>query len=348
MGVKVTNNAYGTISAGIASGDTTITLDGGQGARFPTLGAGDYFYGTLIDTANNIEVVKVTARSTDSMTVVRGQDNTTARAYAIGDRFELRPTAALFDAIYTEAVADSTVPDGDKGDITVSSSGATWTVDNGAITDAKLASTLDLSSKTVTLPADVDGAQGLIINSRSYNSGYGTGARLVTSSQTWQTMPIGGTNRDSFAAPDNPNIRAFVKRRNDTHLRIKGWVPVYNANGGSGHGIRIQMCLSDVPATYNAGANYFTVGLLSDGMANGWGMDGYGGSTSSVTPIYYDTAHGGGTAQTNAQTASILSYTGTLYWFTQCYVWSSADNLYFIDYSGYAKFATFTVEEYIA
>lgn len=131
MGVKVTNNAYGTLSAGIASGDTTITLDGGQGARFPTLGAGDYFYGTLIDTSNNIEVVKVTARSTDSMTVVRGQDNTTARAYAIGDRFELRPTAALFDAIYTEAVADATPA-------------------TGSVTDTMLASTLDLSSKTIS------------------------------------------------------------------------------------------------------------------------------------------------------------------------------------------------------
>jgi hypothetical protein len=31
------------------------------------------------------------------MTVVRGQDNTTARAYSTNDRFELRPTAALFN-----------------------------------------------------------------------------------------------------------------------------------------------------------------------------------------------------------------------------------------------------------
>lgn len=115
MGVKVTNNGYATISAGITSTDTTITLDSGQGARFPTLGAGDYFFGTLVDTSNNIEIVKVTARSSDSMTVVRGQDNTTARAYAIGDRFELRPTAALFDDyqtqidnISTDVVSDTT------------------------------------------------------------------------------------------------------------------------------------------------------------------------------------------------------------------------------------------------
>jgi len=131
MGVKVTNNAYGTLSTGIDSSATTITLDGGQGSRYPSLGAGDYFYATLIDTANNLEVVKVTARSSDSMTVVRGQDNTTARAFAIGDRFELRPTAALFEAIYTEAVADAVPAD-------------------GSITAAKLASTLDLSGKTVT------------------------------------------------------------------------------------------------------------------------------------------------------------------------------------------------------
>jgi hypothetical protein len=61
------------------------------------LGAGDYFYATLIDTSNNLEIVKVTARATDTMTIVRAQDGTTARAYNVNDRFELRPTAALFN-----------------------------------------------------------------------------------------------------------------------------------------------------------------------------------------------------------------------------------------------------------
>jgi hypothetical protein len=110
MGVKVTNNAFGTLSASINTTDTTITLDSGQGARFPTLGASDYFYGTVIDTSNNLEIVKVTARSTDSMTVTRAQDNTTALSFAIGDRFELRPTAALFEDISDSAqvVSDTT------------------------------------------------------------------------------------------------------------------------------------------------------------------------------------------------------------------------------------------------
>jgi hypothetical protein len=108
MGLKVTNNAFGTLNAGINSSATTIVLTAGQGARFPTLSAGDYFYATLIDTSNNLEIVKVTARSTDTMTVVRGQDNTTARAYSTNDRFELRPTAALFNEITT--IAEAALP----------------------------------------------------------------------------------------------------------------------------------------------------------------------------------------------------------------------------------------------
>ena len=99
MGVKVTNNAFGTLSAGINSSVTTIALDAGQGAKFPTLTGSDFFFATIIDTSNNLEIVKVTARSNDSMTVVRGHDNTTARSFSTGDRFELRPVAALFEAL---------------------------------------------------------------------------------------------------------------------------------------------------------------------------------------------------------------------------------------------------------
>jgi hypothetical protein len=96
MGIKLTNNAFATLAAGINSSATSITLTSGQGARFPTLSAGDYFYATLIDTSNNLEIVKCTARSTDVLTVVRAQETTTARAYSTGDRIEIRLTAATF------------------------------------------------------------------------------------------------------------------------------------------------------------------------------------------------------------------------------------------------------------
>lgn len=110
MGIKHANNATATLASGIGTGDTAISLTAGHGARFPTLGTTDYFYGTLADASNNLEIVKVTARAGDSLTVVRAQDGTSAKAYSAGDKFELRPTnawARAMDQEWIEAISTS-------------------------------------------------------------------------------------------------------------------------------------------------------------------------------------------------------------------------------------------------
>ena len=102
MAVKFANNAYSTLASGITDSATSITRTTGEGARFPTPTGGDYFLATLIDASNNLEIVKCTTRSTDVLTVVRAQESTTGRAYATGDRIELRITAGVLEALYDD------------------------------------------------------------------------------------------------------------------------------------------------------------------------------------------------------------------------------------------------------
>lgn len=99
MAIKFTNNASATLASSISNSATSISLTTGQGAYFPSLSGGDIFYATLVDSSNNLEIIKVTARSTDTLTVVRAQDNTTARAYTAGDKVELRPVAVVMNEL---------------------------------------------------------------------------------------------------------------------------------------------------------------------------------------------------------------------------------------------------------
>ena len=81
----VTNNAVGTLASSMSDSVLTAVLNSGQGALFPNPVGDQYFYVTLVDASNNKEIVKVTARSLNTLTIVRAQDNTTARAFDAGD-----------------------------------------------------------------------------------------------------------------------------------------------------------------------------------------------------------------------------------------------------------------------
>lgn len=99
MVMKFANNAASTLAGGISSSATSLSVQTGDGALFPTLGAGDYFYCTLQQAASltSIEIVKVTARTSDTFTIVRAQDNTTALAFSAADKVELRLVAAVLN-----------------------------------------------------------------------------------------------------------------------------------------------------------------------------------------------------------------------------------------------------------
>ena len=94
MAVLYTNNATTTLAAAITTSSTTLALSTGTGVLFPNPSSPDYFYVTLTNTGGTLEIVKCTSRATDTLTVVRAQEGTAAFAYSLGDKVELRVTAA--------------------------------------------------------------------------------------------------------------------------------------------------------------------------------------------------------------------------------------------------------------
>ncbi|WP_431613614.1 glycine-rich domain-containing protein [Enterobacter roggenkampii] len=82
------NNAQTVLAAGISASATSLTVNSGTGALFPAVTSGvSFFKLTLVDAATGqlSEIVHVTARTGDSMTIVRAQEGTTARAWSAND-----------------------------------------------------------------------------------------------------------------------------------------------------------------------------------------------------------------------------------------------------------------------
>ena len=105
MGVVFTNNAETTLAAAISSTSAT-SISVTSSSTFPTVGAGEYFYATISD-GTNLEIVKITAVSGTTWTVVRASDNTTARTFANGSTVQLRTTAALLTDIQENIASKS-------------------------------------------------------------------------------------------------------------------------------------------------------------------------------------------------------------------------------------------------
>lgn len=118
--IKFTNFAFSTIATGIDDEDTTIAVEPGHGVRFPEITLpGDFFYLTLENASLDREIVKVTARLNDAMTVVRGQDGTAPRMWNAGDPIALRLNAAGIEHMFNQVVradpfsGSALVPQGD-------------------------------------------------------------------------------------------------------------------------------------------------------------------------------------------------------------------------------------------
>lgn len=127
MPVILKNNAFSTLATAITASDTGIVV--ADGSKFPTLSAGEYFYATLVSPAGTTEIIKVTARVSNSLTVVRAQDGSSAASFQVGARLDMRVNAASIAEISDEA-----------SEISIADAGGYYTSGNveGALQEARV------------------------------------------------------------------------------------------------------------------------------------------------------------------------------------------------------------------
>ena len=110
--IKFTNNARTLLStSSLADDATSVSVD--DGSVFPSLSSGNYFYATLERASDSTtrEIVKVTARSGNDLTIVRAQDNTSATTFSADDIIELRVVAKALEDIRDAVITQEEVED---------------------------------------------------------------------------------------------------------------------------------------------------------------------------------------------------------------------------------------------
>lgn len=110
----VSNFAVAQLLTGIDADDTSMTVASGQGSRFPDPASGAYnlviwdsLYNSAAEAyhAGAAEIVRATALSTDTFTITRAQESTSAVAHNVSGRtynVELNATAKLFTDLNTQ------------------------------------------------------------------------------------------------------------------------------------------------------------------------------------------------------------------------------------------------------
>ena len=96
------NNATTTLAVAINTTATTIVLAAGTGVVFPAISTGQNFLATIFPSAGSspaAEVVLVTALSTDTLTVVRAQESTSAQSWGVGSQISQLITAGTMQRL---------------------------------------------------------------------------------------------------------------------------------------------------------------------------------------------------------------------------------------------------------
>lgn len=298
-----TNNASALLAGSITAGDTSLSVEAGKGSLFPSISGSEYFLCTLVNASGDREIVKVTARATDTFTIERAQEGTTAQSWTLNvTRVELRLTAAIINEM-VQKNGDTMAGDLNMDDNDITNA----RIDTPVITDGQAVGTAlrgaeDDASNEVVVPNDGTRATA-------------SGSKIITQADNLLTlMPIGsiimwfgtlGTLPSGWQICDGtggtPDLRnQFVRGAGGSGPALGGTGGASSASGSTGssgshnHGGNTgnhALTVAEMP-THAHGVRGSAVGGVATPLSGG-GSDGFSGH-SGAGPYSFQTQDAGG------------------------------------------------------
>ena len=248
-GLLFSNNASAALASSITTSSTTITVTTGAGAQFPGITGSNYFYATLTDSSNNLEIVKLTGRASDVLTVVRAQEGTTARAYAAADKIELRVTAAGMNS-FPQLGLDNTFTGANTFSGAVALNGTTTAVTQSSgdnttkvATTAFVTTGLQAAYPVGSIYMSTDSTNPSSLFGFGTWVAFGTGKMLISADGTYTAGSTGGAATTTLAETNLPShTHPFSATSGGTSTSLShahnllGSSNHYVADGGQGQG----------------------------------------------------------------------------------------------------------------
>lgn len=242
-----TNNAITLLTSGLSAVATSVSVSTGTGALFPVPSGALIFLVTMIGSTGSPEIAKVTAVTGDTLTLVRGQEGTTARSFLSGDKLELRMTAgnAANWELKTNPADIASLTDVAKGTALIGHLAAT-TGTTGRTLQAELRDTVKVKQWTGVDPTgatdSLAGIQACINANQTRTIDFGDASNTYLCSGTILLVDSGGHNFQGNLIASGATI-TFTNTGNATDTdatMARGFqvLPLSAANGNDISGMR--------------------------------------------------------------------------------------------------------------
>jgi hypothetical protein len=212
------NNFSTTLNGSITNVATSITVTDGSGLG--TIGGSDFIACTIDDNAGNREIVHVTARSGNNLTVTRGQEGTTGQAFASGITIEGRLTADGMDEKLN--VADT--PPNTYSFISSQTASSSASLNFTGLGDYSFIKFVITDIKPAT-----DNVRLYLRTSTNNGSSYDSSAGNY--SYVFQGGTTGGSDAGTTGSSSATEIHLCTGVGNDTNEWVSGEVTLYNPAG---------------------------------------------------------------------------------------------------------------------